>query len=584
MISIINNNKINLLPQYSVNKNTENKINSLNTNYSDQNLSKVPVESLKAYTLAFSAKKQTPVDKPVDLTNINWDEINWDKLKEKPVDWKTATKKDVLNFWQKLALCEVKESTWVNRYNPDTRYLMLSTGHAIASSEAKEKHDSDLKSLQAYCADSLGQIQRKFKKSGHPDYLDKPLIDPKTGKFSVDFTVFDTETTGVGDDDKILQIGAAQFKNGVRQGNGYNQLFDPEIEVNPRAAEVHGYTNEKLKELGAKPLKGAPLKDFTQNVIGNNLLIAYNSQFDLKKLNYEIDLHNKDNSKLEKKEQCLTLDPFLMIQRIHPFVGVRKKLGEQYKFLFCKDMEGQAHDALVDVNATVDVLKYCAFYLNKHFTPPQDNPNKKALTVGDFLTFQFGGKVEGLNIELNKEFKVNANKNYAASYMPTRINADNYTDGLVMNQANYDNFKKHYSDELGAENMAKLKTLLEDEIMVKKVKKIENQKLRVAKGGKSPKKFEPGYSQTNFTTILIGEIDDSFKISDYKGTSAKKLIELICDNSPNLQSDFEKSTWLKNLDTRNKENDLPDIEVSRQVMLDNIQDETKKPVRKSKKA
>ncbi len=68
-----------------------------------------------------------------------------------------------------------------------------------------------------------------------------------------------------------------------------------------------------------------------------------------------------------------------MIQRIHPFIGAKKKLESQYRFLFCKDIEGHAHDAFNDVNATMDVLKYCVLYLNKHFTPTK---TKKALTVG----------------------------------------------------------------------------------------------------------------------------------------------------------------------------------------------------------
>jgi len=594
-LSILNN-KINLVPdQFPVNRDKSAKLNAINTKYDAQNFSAIPVESFKAYTLAFSARKQKPsketsnidVDSIVKsvkgkkyqgealyiqegkikpVSNIQWDKVKWDNLKTEPIEWKTAKKEDVLAFWHALALCEVQETSWVNKFNPTNVLTALSTGHAISSEKAKEKNNNSIQKLEKFeeaykkafvknqetlkdtSKISLEQLEKKLSEQGHPAYLDQPLIDPKTGKFNIEFTVFDTETTGIGDNDRIIQIGAIQFKDGKQ--TKLNKFFDPEMEVPKGAANVHHITNEVLKEKGAKPLSKS-LKHFTQNYLGNNLLVGYNVGFDIGKLNHETDLYNnvsRKNNKLEKKELCLALDPMLMIQRIHPFVGVRKNLSQQYKFFFGRDVEGHAHDALDDVKATVDILKYSALYLNKHFAPTKD---KKALTVGDLLTFQFGGKVNGLDIELDNELKLDKNKTYEKSYIYNFTYADKISDGLIMNEDNLQKLKKDHKEELGVAN---LKTL---------------EKLQKAMSKEKVK----SYSNSTFISVLN---HPEFRIEDNKENSREKLINLICENSSNTKNDFLKTTWMKNINPKEAQNDLPDMEISRQVMLNKSPAEIKK--------
>ena len=567
--------------------------------------SKIPVASLKAYALSFSAASKEPqqvtiptrhienVVKSVQdkkyhgaalyipeggttpTQNIQWDKVKWENLKQEPINWKTAKKEDILSFWSALALCEVQETNWVNKFNPTNSLTALSTGHAISSPQAKEKYSKNIEKLDDYknqydqafaksqkalkeSSDaSLKKLKETLSKKGHPTYLDQPLIDPKTGKFAIDFTVFDTETTGVGDNDRIIQIGAAQFKDG-KPTKAYNKFFDPEMEVPQGAVNVHGLSRQVLLEKHkAKPLHDS-LANFTQKVVGNNLLVAYNAQFDIGKINHEIDLHNLEQDKevLKKKEQCLTLDPFLMLQRIHPFVGVRKKLGEQYKFFFGKDLEGTAHDALDDVNATVDVLKYTALALNKNFKPSKD---KKALTVGDFLTFQFGGEVKGLNIKLDKELKINNNKTYDWSYRYSFVRADGFPDGCTLKKGNFENLEKKYGEILGQENISTLR------------------KLREAMNEDKTQSYSP----QSIVRILKS---DEYKIEDHNGVPKEKLIKLICENSPNAKSNFQKTLWVKNINPWDTQNDLPDMEISRQVMLDKSPAEIKALVKKGKLA
>ena len=608
MISTVNNNNLQskVSNQLAPNKSA---VIARSSDASDSarndNFAKIPVASLKAYALSFSAASKEPqqvtiptrhienVVKSVQdkkyhgaalyipeggttpTQNVQWSKVKWENLKQEPINWKTAKKEDILSFWSALALCEVQETNWVNKFNPTNSLTALSTGHAISSPQAKEKYSKNIEKLDDYknqydqafaksqkalkeSSDaSLKKLKETLSKKGHPTYLDQPLIDPKTGKFAIDFTVFDTETTGVGDNDRIIQIGAAQFKDG-KPTKAYNKFFDPEMEVPQGAVNVHGLSRQVLLEKHkAKPLHDS-LANFTQKVVGNNLLVAYNAQFDIGKINHEIDLHNLEQDKevLKKKEQCLTLDPFLMLQRIHPFVGVRKKLGEQYKFFFGKDLEGTAHDALDDVNATVDVLKYTALALNKNFKPSKD---KKALTVGDFLTFQFGGEVKGLNIKLDKELKINNNKTYDWSYRYSFVRADGFPDGCTLKKGNFENLEKKYGEILGQENISTLR------------------KLREAMNEDKTQSYSP----QSIVRILKS---DEYKIEDHNGVPKEKLIKLICENSPNAKSNFQKTLWVKNINPWDTQNDLPDMEISRQVMLDKSPAEIKALVKKGKLA
>ena len=606
MISKVNNNNL----QSKVSGNhapNKNAVIARSSDVSDSarndNFAKIPVASLKAYALSFSAsEKEAPqvtiptrhienVVKSVQdkkyhgaalyipeggttpTQNVQWSKVKWENLKQEPINWQTAKKEDILSFWSALALCEVQETNWVNKFNPTNSLTALSTGHAISSPQAKEKYSKNIEKLEDYknqydaafvksqkalkesSEASLKQLRETLSKKGHPAYLDQPLIDPKTGKFAIDFTVFDTETTGVGDNDRIIQIGAAQFKDG-KPTKAYNKFFDPEMEVPQGAVNVHGLSRQVLLEKHkAKPLHDS-LANFTQKVVGNNLLVAYNAQFDIGKINHEIDLYNleQDKEALKKKEQCLTLDPFLMLQRIHPFVGVRKKLGEQYKFFFGKDLEGTAHDALDDVNATVDILKYTALSLNKNFIPTK---TKKALTVGDFLTFQFGGEVKGLNIKLDNELKINKNKTYDWSYRYSFVRADGFPDGCTLKKGNFENLENKYGEVLGNENIATLRKLRE-----------------VMNEDKTP-----SYSPQSIVRILKS---DEYKIEDHNGVPKDKLIKLICENSPNAKSNFQKTLWVKNINPWDTQNDLPDMEISRQVMLDKSPAEIKAQVKKGK--
>jgi len=565
MISVINKNLNISLLKYSNLQNSKADLNSLSLNSASEKKQnsyfKIPVNTFKAYTLSFSGKDDSqkieskhienvvksvkeknfqglslyiPEGETKPVQRLQWQKLKWENLKQEPIDWNKAKKEDVLSFWHALSLIETQETTWVNKYNPKTSKAPRATLRSVVFPNPQREHRV-----------LLNQLQTKLNDPNY-DYLKKPLLDPKTGEFNVDFTAFDTETTGIKDDDRIIQIGAVKYNADKKTETTYNKFYDPGFEVPEEAVAVHGLSTKILKDEkhNAKPIVES-LKEFNNKFAKNTILVAYNANFDIGKINYEIEAYNNSHNTrlhIDKKERCVTVDPYLITQRIHPFLGAKKKLGFQYRFFFGKDIEGKAHDALDDVNATVDMFKYCALYLNKHFTPSKGH---KALTVADLLTFQYGGEVKGLNIKLNN-YNIDSSKKFDPSYQKNAIIADGFPDGYLMNNENLKNLKDKYSDQLGSDNIKSLEKLNENEAMKKKVQQ------------------KKGYSPKTFVRIFRSE---SYKIKPYEGNSNKKLFNLIIENLPNKKDDFIKTMWTKNVNPWDEGNDLPDMEISRQVIL-----------------
>lgn len=465
---------------------------------------------------------------------IEWSRVGWESLKSEPLDLTKASEKEIDTFMYALALAETKDTSWVKRYNATNVPEPLACYHSLVGDEAKTKCKQYLDELRAIDQGKLLDVSK-------PSYLDKVVIDQKTGKLNLEFTIFDTETTGVNTDpnktfidpktgiltkvpvDKIVQIGAVKVgaDGEVKVNTAVSQFVNPEMHIPEGATAVHHITDEMVKD---KPVIDALLPDFCNKYIGDQLLVAYNAKFDIPMLNRAIAKYNDNQAiDLPDKKLSLTMDPFMLIQRIHPFVGSRKKLGEQYKFLYGKNMEG-AHDALDDVKGTVDVLKYCCQYLQAHANRP--------LTVKDILTFQHGGKVEGLNIQLN-EFGYDKTKDFKKSYRLETVGVKDFPDGNMITEK----IRKELTPLIGEENSNKLACLDKKQY-------------------KGHKKF-----------------DDRIKALDLKpfeGKSVEDIHKLIDEKTVFMIQNEYVTIWMKNhkrdADNLKAGNDMPDYKLAKNVM------------------
>lgn len=98
--------------------------------------------------------------------------------------------------------------------------------------------------------------------------------------------VLDTETTGFDPEtgDRIVEIGGVELFNHVPTGNTYHQYINPERGMPQDAFEVHGLSDEFLRD---KPVFAEVAQTFL-DFVGDARLVIHNASFDMKFLNAEL--------------------------------------------------------------------------------------------------------------------------------------------------------------------------------------------------------------------------------------------------------------------------------------------------------
>ena len=94
--------------------------------------------------------------------------------------------------------------------------------------------------------------------------------------------VFDTETTGMTNDDEICQIAAVEYEHG-RECRNMAEYLTPACPMNPYAEQAHGLSLDFLRQNGVPPAIG--LDRFLAFLGGDVLLVAHNLRFDMRMLN-----------------------------------------------------------------------------------------------------------------------------------------------------------------------------------------------------------------------------------------------------------------------------------------------------------
>jgi len=160
----------------------------------------------------------------------------------------------------------------------------------------------------------------------------------------VEFTIFDTETTGLEPEsgDRIVEIAGIRFK-GKNKIATFETFVNPHRPISSAAFEVNKITPDMLK--GA-PETGEALPKFLDFIQGT-CLCSYNAAFDIEFLKNELKLIGRDFPKNE------VVDILRMSRRIMPALE-RHSLWFVSQKLGIKD--AQMHRALSDVELTLDVF------------------------------------------------------------------------------------------------------------------------------------------------------------------------------------------------------------------------------------
>jgi DNA polymerase-3 subunit epsilon len=160
-----------------------------------------------------------------------------------------------------------------------------------------------------------------------------------------DLIFFDLEATGLSVvRDRILQIAMVKYLKKGGEPQELSMLINPGIPISEEAMEVHGITP---KDVANKPTFQQVAEEI-YNFIGNADLAGYNSnRFDIPMLMEEFDRVGIEFSIDSRR----TIDVQRIFYKMEP-----RNLKAAVRFYCNKEMEN-AHDALADVYATIDVFK-----------------------------------------------------------------------------------------------------------------------------------------------------------------------------------------------------------------------------------
>jgi DNA polymerase-3 subunit alpha (Gram-positive type) len=152
----------------------------------------------------------------------------------------------------------------------------------------------------------------------------------------IEFTIFDTETTGLDPEsgDRIVEIAGIKIKGKERIGT-FQSLLKPDKPISEAAFQVNHITQDMLKDA---PSIEEVMPKFL-NFIQGSCLCSYNAGFDLEFLNNELKLMGKNVLKMARR--------FLPHLERYALWFVAERLGIQGQ---------QLHRAFADVELTLEVF------------------------------------------------------------------------------------------------------------------------------------------------------------------------------------------------------------------------------------
>ncbi|MCO6462227.1 MAG: 3'-5' exonuclease [Saprospiraceae bacterium] len=161
-----------------------------------------------------------------------------------------------------------------------------------------------------------------------------------------DLCFFDLETTGLNViRDRIIQIAIVKISKKDHSRSEYYRLINPgPVFISEEAAGIHGITNEMVRNKPTFQELAHEIYEF----IGDADLGGYNSnRFDVPLLMEEFARAGVD-FKMDKRR---TIDVQQIFYKMEP-----RTLKAAYRYYCGKEMK-DAHDALADVNATLEVFE-----------------------------------------------------------------------------------------------------------------------------------------------------------------------------------------------------------------------------------
>ncbi|MDB6062875.1 MAG: dnaQ [Verrucomicrobiaceae bacterium] len=161
--------------------------------------------------------------------------------------------------------------------------------------------------------------------------------------------ILDTETTGLetSQGHRLIEIGCVEMIGRRLTGRHFHQYVNPEREIDFGAMEVHGITNQMVAD---KPLFAHVVDELLDFIRGAELII-HNAPFDLGFLNYELQLLNRKDERIETL--CAVIDTLVMARQRHP--GQKNNLDALCNRYGVDNSQRELHGALLDAEILADV-------------------------------------------------------------------------------------------------------------------------------------------------------------------------------------------------------------------------------------
>jgi DNA polymerase-3 subunit epsilon len=161
--------------------------------------------------------------------------------------------------------------------------------------------------------------------------------------------VLDTETTGLepSQGHRIIEIGCVELINRRLTGNNYHQYLQPDREIDEGALQVHGISNEFLKD---KP-RFNDIVDDLMNYLKDAELVIHNAPFDVGFINHELKSVDKGLGSIA--DHCTVIDTLVMARKMHP--GQKNNLDALCKRYDVNNTQRDLHGALLDAEILSEV-------------------------------------------------------------------------------------------------------------------------------------------------------------------------------------------------------------------------------------
>ena len=209
------------------------------------------------------------------------------------------------------------------------------------------------------------------------------------------YIILDTETTGTGESDRLIQLGYIVL--GTKEIEVHNEFCSSDIPISFGAMEVHGITPEMIA--GKPSCQEMPAYKRLQELnTQENYMIIHNAPFDL--------------GMLEKEgfnTQMKVIDTLRVAKHVLPDEDAHRLQYFRYKFELYKEEQKEAdalgvvvkaHDAIGDVLVLKLLLSKLKDVVQEQF--PSENPVEKMVDLTNtpilVKTFRFG-KHKGKTLE-----------------------------------------------------------------------------------------------------------------------------------------------------------------------------------------